>query len=272
MADTAKVFNMSLAMMCGIEAEKEISRDGSHYSLSTEILPSLGARSNRRVKLRRAWEIFLIVLIVYSAWVSPFEFGFLGHAKGTLALVDNIVNAFFAIDIILTFFLAYLDRTTYLLVDDPKLIAWKYLTSWFVLDVSSTIPSELAHKLLPHKLRSYGFFNMLRLWRLRRVSALFARTDSEGLQQQETLDALPKAIRSSITHYLFYSLVQSVYLFQGISNDLLFQLVSEMKAKYYPPREDVILQNKAPTDLYILVTGTAVKESFHSRILFFHIT
>ncbi|KAM7459453.1 hypothetical protein LguiA_036447 [Lonicera macranthoides] len=28
-----------------------------------------------------------------------------------------------------------------------------------------------------------------------------------------------------------------------------------MKAEYFPPREDVILQNEAPTDLYILVTG-----------------
>lgn len=51
------------------------------------------------------------------------------------------------------------------------------------------------------------------------------RTDSEGLQQQEILDVLPKAIRSSISHYLFYSLVDKVYLFQGVSNDLLFQLV-----------------------------------------------
>ncbi|KAG6536954.1 hypothetical protein ZIOFF_002032 [Zingiber officinale] len=345
---TAEVFNMPMAMMCGLETEKEISRDGSHYSIFSGILPSLGARSTRRVMLRwfivspydrryRAWETFLIVLVIYSAWVSPFEFGFLGHPRGTLALVDNIVNAFFAIDIILTFFVAYLDRTTYLMVDDPKLIAWKYLTTWFVLDVASTIPSELALILLPHKLRSYGFFNMLRLWRLRRVSALFARyhnpsrtwigssmpdfhqqslliryvtsvywsittlatvgygdlhardtiqvatgfaqrnqlperlqeqmishlslkfrTNSEGIQQQETLDALPKAIRSSITHYLFYSLVQRVYLFYGVSNDLLFQLVSEMKAEYYPPREDVILQNEAPTDFYILVTGTAI--------------
>ncbi|XP_074562399.1 potassium channel AKT1-like [Curcuma longa] len=423
---TAKVFNMRRAMVCGLETEKEISRDGSHHSIFSGILPSLGARSNRRVMLRwfivspydrryRAWENFLIVLVIYSAWVSPFEFGFLGHAKGTLALLDNIVNALFAIDIILTFFVAYLDRTTYLLVDDPKLIAWKYVTTWFVLDVASTIPSEFALKLLPHKLSSYGFFNMLRLWRLRRVSALFARlekdrhfnyfwvrcaklifvtifavhcagcffyllasryhdpsrtwfgssvpdfhqqslliryvtslywsittlttvgygdlhavnmgemifdifymhfnlgltaylignmtslvvhrtsrtrryrdtiqaatgfaqrnqlperlqeqmishlglkfrTNSEGIQQQETLDALPKAIRSSITHYLFYSLVQRVYLFYGVSNDLLFQLVSEMKAEYYPPREDVILQNEAPTDFYILVTGTA---------------
>lgn len=42
---------MPAMMMCG-EEELELSRDGSHYSLSTGILPSLGARSNRRIKLR----------------------------------------------------------------------------------------------------------------------------------------------------------------------------------------------------------------------------
>lgn len=31
-----------------------------------------------------------------------------------------------------------------------------------------------------------------------------------------------------------------------------------MEAEYYPPREDVILQNEAPSDAYILVTGSVV--------------
>lgn len=45
-----RVFRVS---MCGDAKELEqMSRDGSHYSLTTGILPSLGARSNRRVKLR----------------------------------------------------------------------------------------------------------------------------------------------------------------------------------------------------------------------------
>lgn len=123
----------------------------------------------------RYWETFLIILVIYSAWVSPFEFGFLEKEKGALSIIDNTVNGFFAVDIILTFFVAFIDRATYLLIDDPNQIAWKYMTSWFVLDVVSTIPTELARKILPPKLRSYGFFNMLRLWRLRRVSALFAR-------------------------------------------------------------------------------------------------
>ncbi|OWM65984.1 hypothetical protein CDL15_Pgr015409 [Punica granatum] len=408
--------------VCGHEEIQELSRDGSHYSLSTGILPSLGARSNRRVQLRRfiispydhryrVWQNFLVLLVVYTAWVSPYEFGFLKKPSQPLSIADNIVNAFFAIDIILTFLVAYLDKSSYLLVDDHKKIAWRYTSTWFAFDVISTIPSELARKITPPPLRSYGFYNMLRLWRLRRVSALFARlekdrnynyfwvrctkltsvtlfavhcagcfyyllaaryhdrertwigasmtleeslwnryvttlywsittlttvgygdlhpvntgemifdifyilfnigltaylignmtnlvvhgtrrtrnfrntiqaasnfsmrnqlhprlqdqmlahlclkfrTDSEGLQQNKALDSLPKAIRSSISHYLFYSLVDKVYLFRGVSHDVLFQLVSEMKAEYFPPKEDVILQNEAPTDFYILVTG-----------------
>ncbi|XP_030452506.1 potassium channel AKT1-like isoform X2 [Syzygium oleosum] len=406
------------------EAVEQLSRD-DEYSMSAGILPSLGGKTSRRVKLRRfiicpfdyryrLWQTFLVLLVFYTAWVSPFEFGFLEKPQGPLAIADNVVNGFFAIDIILTFFVAYLDKASYLLVDDRKKIALRYVTTWLAFDIISTIPFEVVRSILPSPLKQYGIFNMLRLWRLRRVSSMFARlekdknfnyfwvrcakltfvtlfavhmaacfyyllaarykdpkntwiglsmgdfhnkslglryvtsiywsittltttgygdlhpvntremifdifymffnlgltaylignmtnlvvhgtgrtrrfrdtiqsasnfaqrnqlpvrlqdqmlahitlryrTDSEGLQQQEFLEALPKAIRSSISHFLFYSLVDQVYLFRGVSNDLLFQLVSEMKAEYFPPKEDVILQNEAPTDLYILVTGT----------------
>ncbi|XAR69360.1 hypothetical protein NMG60_11000908 [Bertholletia excelsa] len=410
------------------EIERLATNEQSTYSLSLSngILPSLGAHTRRKAKLRpfiispfdrryRCWEYFLVLLVFYTAWVSPFEFAFLKRPKGPLAIADNVVNGFFAIDIILTFFVAYLDKVTSLLVDDRKLIAWKYARTWLVFDAVSTIPSELARKILPNPIQSYGYFSMLRLWRLRRVSSMFARwekdrnfsyfwvrcakllcvtlfavhcagcffyriadrypdprktwigedkeedfhnlslwtryvtsmywslvtvsttgygdlhpvntdemlfdmfymlfnlgftsyiignmtslivhissrtrqfrdtikaatgfaqrnqiplrlqeqmishlylryrADSEGLQQQEVLDSLPKAIRSSISHYLFYQVVDKVYLFRGVSNDLLFQLVTEMKAEYFPPKEDVILQNEAPTDFYIVVTGS----------------
>lgn len=116
-----------------------------------------------------------MLLVIYTAWASPFEFGFLRKPQRPLSVIDNVVNGFFAVDIILTFFVAYLDKATYLLVDCPKQIAWKYASSWLVFDVISTIPSELAQKISPKPLQSYGLFNMLRLWRLRRVSALFSR-------------------------------------------------------------------------------------------------
>ncbi|KAK9088265.1 hypothetical protein Scep_027347 [Stephania cephalantha] len=403
----------------------EFQRETSLSFLTNDLLPSLGARINQTTKLRRyiispfnpryrAWEMFLILLVVYSAWICPFEFAFLPYKQNTLFIIDNIVNAFFAIDIALTFFVAYLDRSSHLLVDDPKRIATRYISTWFIFDVTSTAPFQPFSLLFINHSTSLGFkaLNMLRLWRLRRVSSLFARLEkdirfnyfwtrciklisvtlfavhcagcfnyliadrypdpertwigavmphfkeeslwnryvmamywsittltttgygdfhaqnpremmfdtfymlfnlgltaylignmtnlvvhgtsrtrnfrdtvravsefaarnqlparienqilshvclrfkTEGLKQQEILNGLPKAIRSSIAHYLFFPIAQKAQLFQGVSTDFLFQLVPEMDAEYFPPREDVILQNETPTDIYILVSGT----------------
>ncbi|KAK6137109.1 hypothetical protein DH2020_029147 [Rehmannia glutinosa] len=179
------------AMFMVKEMEGEFERASSiggksTMSFSSGILPPLGAQSNRKVKLRpfivspfdpryRTWETFLVVLVFYTAWVSPFEFGFLRGPKGPLSITDNVVNGFFAIDIVLTFFVAYLDKSTYLLIDTPKLISLRYAKRGLVFDVISTIPSELVRKVLPSKTESYDYFSMLRLWRLKRVSAMFQR-------------------------------------------------------------------------------------------------
>ncbi|OMO80682.1 hypothetical protein COLO4_23987 [Corchorus olitorius] len=378
----------------GRDGERSVlSKEGSQYSLGVNhgVLPPLGLqRSNRKVKLRRfilspydrryrSWETFLVFLVFYTAWVSPFEFGFLTKPERPLSITNNVVSAFFAIDIILTFFVAYLDKISYLLVDEPGKIAWRYGRSWLIFDVISVVPAEVVRDILPSSVPSYGLLTLLRLWRLRRVGQMFSshyhnperawmklytdnwkqlsltdryivslywsmvtltlcgygdlhpvnteemtlvifyllfivglqayllgnmttlivdgairtrkfrdgikaasnfarrnqlpvrlqdqmlahlslryRTDLEGVQQQEIIDTLPKAIRSSISHYLFYSLLDQVYLFCGVSNDLLFQLVTEMKPEYYPPNEDVILHNEGPTDMYILATGSVI--------------
>ncbi|KAG1335230.1 putative Potassium channel KAT1 [Cocos nucifera] len=89
------------------------------------------------------------------------------------------------------------------------------------------------------------------------LSHICLRFRTEGLKQQETLNGLPKGLRSSIAYCLFFPIVQKVYLFHGVSLDFIFQLVTEMQAEYFPPNEDVILQNETPTDLYILVAGAA---------------
>ncbi|XP_058744326.1 potassium channel KAT1-like [Vicia villosa] len=392
--------------------------------LSADILPSLGARINPETRLRkhiispfnpkhRAWEMWLILLVIYSAWICPFHFAFLPDKHPTLLIIDNIINAFFAIDIVLTFFVAYVDDHSYVLIDEPKKIAVRYLCTWFIFDVSSTAPLQSIISLFTKHSGAIGFklLNMLRLWRLRRVSSLFARlekdirfnyfwtrcikliavtlfaihfagcfiyfiadrhTDSsdtwigsvypkfketsiwdryvtsiywaivtltttgygdlhpvnpkemifdiffmlfnlgldayiignitnlvvqwtshtrtfrdtvraasefvtrnhlphdtqdqilshlslkfktDGLKQQETIKGMPKAIRAAISHQLFYPVAQKSYLFQQVSHDFLFQLVTDMEAEYFPPKEYVILQNESPTDLYMLVSG-----------------
>ncbi|XP_062164885.1 potassium channel KAT3-like [Alnus glutinosa] len=75
------------------------------------------------------------------------------------------------------------------------------------------------------------------------------------LKQEQVLEDLPKAIRSGIAQHLFCKTVEEAYLFKGISEDLIVQLVSEIKAEYFPPKMDIILQNEIPTDFYIIVSG-----------------
>lgn len=74
----------------------------------------------------------MIVMVMYSAWVCPYEIAFLGsNPTPPLYIADNVVDIFFAVDIILTFFVAYIDSTTQLLVLDSKKIA-KRLVLYFL--------------------------------------------------------------------------------------------------------------------------------------------
>lgn len=66
----------------------------------------------------------MVILVAYSAWVYPFEVAFLkGTPARNLYIADIVVDLFFAVDITLTFFVAYIDPKTHLLVRDSKKIA-----------------------------------------------------------------------------------------------------------------------------------------------------
>ncbi|XP_022763287.1 potassium channel AKT2/3-like [Durio zibethinus] len=397
-------------------------------SLSKLILPPLGVSSYNQNQIKskgwiispldskyRCWEIFMVMLVFYSAWVYPFEVAFFSSSPPRkLYIADNIVDLFFAIDIVLTFFVAHIDSRTQLLVQDSKKIAVRYLSTWFLMDVASTIPYEALGYLFTGKSKmgiSYSLLGLLRFWRLRRVKQLFTRLEkdirfsyfwircarllavtlflvhcagclyylladryphqgrtwlgsvnpnfretslwiryisalywsittmttvgygdlhavntvemifiifymlfnlgltayiignmtnlvvegtrrtmefrnsieaasnfvsrnrlprrlkdqilaymclrfkAESLNQQQLIEQLPKSIYTSICQHLFLPTVEKVYLFNGISREILLHLVAKMKAEYIPPREDVIMQNEAPDDVYIIVSG-----------------
>ncbi|KAI8030074.1 Potassium channel AKT2/3, partial [Camellia lanceoleosa] len=81
------------------------------------------------------------------------------------------------------------------------------------------------------------------------------RFKAESLNQQQLIEQLPKTICESIRQHLFFPTVEKVHLFKDVSREILLLLVADMEAEYIPPREDVILQNESPDDVYIIVSG-----------------
>lgn len=165
-------------------------------AFSSGLLPALGSNvsfsSRNLVKKRyiispydpryRWWQLCLIVLVFYSAWASPFEFGFAQNPDRALRATDYSVDIFFAIDIIMTFFVAYVDPRSFVMVEDLKKIALRYLATWLILDITSTVPLGGVAYIFTRKYGSgitYSLLHMLRLWRLRHVSALFARIEKD---------------------------------------------------------------------------------------------
>ena len=67
--------------------------------------------------------MFLVVLVAYTAWSSPFGLALVRAASRAHLVVDLVVDAFFCADIFVSFFVAYRDTSTDLLVDDRSKIA-----------------------------------------------------------------------------------------------------------------------------------------------------
>ncbi|KAJ0824895.1 putative cyclic nucleotide-binding domain, potassium channel, voltage-dependent, EAG/ELK/ERG [Helianthus annuus] len=155
------------------------------------------------------------------------------HAVNTGEKVFNIFYMLFNIGL-----------TSYLIGNMTNLIVHSAVRTFVMRDSINEILRYASKNRLPEGLKQ----QMLAHMQLKFKTA--------ELQQEEVLEDLPKAIRSSIAQHLFRKCVEKTYLFKGISEDLSSQLVTDLKAEYFPPKVEVVLENEIPTDFYIVVSGS----------------
>merc|ERR1711871_697731 len=89
-----------------------------------------------------AWDLFIILLVLYNAVIIPVYFGFLFKPPAAQQVLDTIVDCFFGVDIVLSFRTGYI-REDGIMVVDTRMIARKYLRGWFAIDFLATFPFEV---------------------------------------------------------------------------------------------------------------------------------
>ena len=123
---------------------------------------------------KERWDMLILVLILYSACAVPFRIGFNSDATGLVWLFESAMTGLFLCDVYLSFRTAYYDNDEGW-VTDRRLIARRYLRSWFWIDAPSSFPIELVE--LFTDAGSLGMLRFLRTLRLFRLARLLKVDD-----------------------------------------------------------------------------------------------
>jgi potassium voltage-gated channel Eag-related subfamily H protein 7 len=87
----------------------------------------------------KRWDVVTVMLLGFTALVTPFEIAFLETSIDGLFFVNRVVDLGFLWDLIINFRLAYMDDVGQYQFDPAK-IRLHYLKGWFCLDFVSLIP------------------------------------------------------------------------------------------------------------------------------------
>ena len=137
---------------------------------------------NKGFKIR--WDLGIIFLSIYNSFMIPIQFAMPNTMDRVIlvAVVDQIVDVIFAIDIVIMFRTSYQDQKTDNIIRDSKLIAINYFKDRFFIDLLASIPFDLFGRLIttspdvridPSTTTFLSILKMTRLLRLGRMVSYF---------------------------------------------------------------------------------------------------
>lgn len=105
--------------------------------------------SNAKYKI--LWDVFVIALLIFVCVVLPYRLTFVHEENESTKrweVAYYIMDSFFLIDIILTFFTSIPDVDKMNEITDKKIIATRYIYTWFFIDSVSIIPFDVLIKMI----------------------------------------------------------------------------------------------------------------------------
>ena len=179
------------------EERAEFARDA--VRLRSRMLKQGRGLLNPRGAFVQYWDMLLILNLVYTTFVTPFEVGLdLPTELNALLVLNTLLSAFFAVDMCIQFVLPQpvRDANGETIIGNYErrhwALAWRYLTGWFVIDLITTIPFDL----LSYQgqingdlkiFRTMRVLRLLRVIRILRASTIILRWENSFAIKSTTL-------------------------------------------------------------------------------------
>ena len=133
----------------------------------------------------------MVILILYTALFVPYRVAFEDQTSQGSQVFDLIVDILFLIDICITFNSTYY-RKDGLLETSRKKIAIEYLTTWFLLDLLTSLPYQILENLEDYGSqvkvikvsripRMYKIFRVLKMIKVFRVTKILVGRKFPGI-------------------------------------------------------------------------------------------
>ncbi len=165
----------ALKLWMGSQKGKSDGGDKAANSRAPAPLPAAARIETNGVILptdpwKETWDMYVMMLIVYSAVMVPYRICFSADAEGAMFIFEQILTFSFITDVCFSFNTAFLHEEKW--ICDRGQIANRYLSGWFWIDMPSSIPVELIDLMMSGDSSMLGLLKFLRLFRLLRLLRL----------------------------------------------------------------------------------------------------
>jgi potassium voltage-gated channel Eag-related subfamily H protein 7 len=96
-----------------------------------------------KTEFMKKWDSTICIALAFTAFVTPFEIGYLSTKLDLLFFINRIVDVVFCCDIYINLRLAYFDNYRSNWVYNPTDCALHYMKGWFTIDVVSLVPWDV---------------------------------------------------------------------------------------------------------------------------------
>eukprot|EP00746_Dinoflagellata_sp_MGD_P003939 gnl/MRDRNA2_/MRDRNA2_107622_c0_seq1.p1 gnl/MRDRNA2_/MRDRNA2_107622_c0~~gnl/MRDRNA2_/MRDRNA2_107622_c0_seq1.p1 ORF type:complete len:756 (-),score=81.69 gnl/MRDRNA2_/MRDRNA2_107622_c0_seq1:376-2388(-) len=198
----------------------------------------------------QCWMIVCLVFAAYSFMCIPYRVMFDAPAKGLLFVFEEgLINTVFLVDMLAAFFTGFYeisadDEDFLRLVLDVRGIGRRYLRSWFLIDLLSSIPFTWFMRrdaFFKSGLGVWPFFHVLRMLRVARGFRFAHQLRAVRVANVQTwMDVIESAVEAKPSRIFAWTLLQIIGFLMIVThlNACIWYAVGLANADAFPPLPD----------------------------------